>query len=163
MNKKLKWYFCIHHQIIVESAIEPIKNRINFIKENKPEYQQKMRLKCLKKVKGELPKEIVKAEGVYRKAWAVFRKAEGVYDKERDVFRKAEGVYDKERDVFRKAGGVYDKERDVFRKAVDVYGKAVDVYHKTLNKHKKELLEMLAEECPECKFNWEKGIIFEGA
>jgi len=149
MNKKLKWYFCIHHQIIVESAIEPIKNRINFIKENKPEYQQKMRLKCLKKVKGELPKEIVKAEGVYRKAWAVFRKAEGVYDKERDVFRKA--------------GGVYDKERDVFRKAVDVYGKAVDVYHKTLNKHKKELLEMLAEECPECKFNWEKGIIFEGA
>ena len=64
-NKKLKWYFHIHHDILVEPLTEPIKNRIKFIKENKPKDEIKLRLKLMKPVKGKLPKKFIEARQKY--------------------------------------------------------------------------------------------------
>ncbi len=138
--KKLIFYWCIHHQVIVEPKIEPIKNRIKFIKKNKPKYQIPMRLKCLKKVKGKLPEEIYKA-------W--------------DASSKARDASSKAWDASSKAWDAYSKARDAYSKASDAYSKASDAYSKVFNKHKKTLLKLHAKECPNCKFDWNKGIIFE--
>ncbi len=49
--KNLKFYWHIHHKILVENLTEPLKNRIKYIKENKIKEEIKLRLKLLKKVK----------------------------------------------------------------------------------------------------------------
>ena len=49
--KGLKMYWHIHHEILVENLIEPLKNRIDYIKKEKPRDEVKLRLKLLKKVK----------------------------------------------------------------------------------------------------------------
>ena len=48
--KGFKLYWHIHHDQLVENLTEPLKNRIKFIKEKKPEDERKLRLKLLKKV-----------------------------------------------------------------------------------------------------------------
>jgi len=49
--KGLKLYWHIHHDVLVENLTEPLKNRIKYIKEEKPKDEIKLRLKLLKKVK----------------------------------------------------------------------------------------------------------------
>jgi len=49
--KGLKIYWHIHHLILVESLTEPLKNRIEYIKKNKPKEEVKLRLKLIKKIK----------------------------------------------------------------------------------------------------------------
>ena len=46
---KLCWH--IHHDQLVENLTEPLKNRIDYIKKEKPKDEIKLRLKLLKKVK----------------------------------------------------------------------------------------------------------------
>lgn len=48
--KGLQMYWHIHHEILVENLMEPLKNRIKYIKEEKPKDEVKLRLKLLKKV-----------------------------------------------------------------------------------------------------------------
>lgn len=66
--KKLKFYWHIHHDVLVEPLTEPIKNRIEFIKENKPKDEVELRLKLMKPVKGKLPKELVEAGQKWKEA-----------------------------------------------------------------------------------------------
>jgi hypothetical protein len=49
--KGLKLYWHVHHEILVENLTEPLKNRIAYIKAEKPEEEIKIRLKLLKRVK----------------------------------------------------------------------------------------------------------------
>ena len=44
-------YWHIHHEILVESLTEPLKNRKDYIKSDKSKDEIKLRLKLLKKVK----------------------------------------------------------------------------------------------------------------
>jgi hypothetical protein len=56
--KGVRLYWHIHHQQLVENLTEPLKNRIAYIKSDKPKEEQAIRLKLLKKVKcpiNELP------------------------------------------------------------------------------------------------------------
>ena len=46
--KKTKFYWHIHHDQLLEPLTEPLKNRIKFIKKNKPKHEIKLRLKLLK-------------------------------------------------------------------------------------------------------------------
>ncbi len=78
---KIKFYWHIHHDVLVEPLIEPIENRIRFIKENKPKCEIALRLKLLKPVKGKLPVEVVKALEAYVKALEAYNKALEAYNK----------------------------------------------------------------------------------
>ena len=89
-NKKLKWYFHIHHDILVEPLTEPIKNRIKFIKENKPKDEIKLRLKLMKPVKGKLPKEFIEAEQKYFEARQKFDEARQKYEPQIIALHKKE-------------------------------------------------------------------------
>ena len=67
-KEKVKFYWHIHHDVLVEPLIEPIENRIKFIKENKLKDEIKLRLKLMKPVKGKLPEEFVEASQKYVEA-----------------------------------------------------------------------------------------------
>src|SRR3989304_4680096 len=50
----VQMYWHIHHQQLAEPLTEPLKNRIAYIKKDKPKDEIKLRLKLLKKVKAKL-------------------------------------------------------------------------------------------------------------
>src|SRR3990167_9774073 len=77
----MKYYWHLHHDILLESLTEPLKNRIAYIKEEKPKDEIKLRLKLLKPVKGKLPAEVIKAREGYNKAREGYNKAWEGYDK----------------------------------------------------------------------------------
>ncbi len=58
----------VHHEELYEQLTEPIRNRINYIKKDKPKNEIELRLKLLKPVLGELPKD--------RKGWEKLHKEE---------------------------------------------------------------------------------------
>ena len=67
MNKVIfAWH--VHHHVLIEPLTEPIENRISYIKKFKPKNEIKLRLKLLKVVRGELPKEFVEAWQEYNEA-----------------------------------------------------------------------------------------------
>ena len=65
---KSKYYWHIHHGILFEELTEPIKNRIAYIKSDKPECEVALRLRLLKPVKDQ--KRLIAILTAYRKALA---------------------------------------------------------------------------------------------
>jgi ABC-type transporter lipoprotein component MlaA len=124
--KKTKFYFHIHHDVLLEPLTEPLKNRIKYIKETKPKDEIELRLKLLKPVKGKLPDEVIKAGEAYVKV--------------REAYVKAREAYDKAREAYDKAWEAYGKVREA-------YGKVCEAYLKTLKKHSKEINELHKKEC----------------
>lgn len=76
---KLAWH--MYHNSLLSVVIEPIENRIKYIKENKPESEVSIRLRLLKPVKGKLPVAYVKATEAYVKAREAYGKTWEAYDK----------------------------------------------------------------------------------
>jgi len=102
MKKQLKFFWHVHHDILLEPLTKPIKNRIKYIKENKPEEEVELRLKLLKPVKGKLPDKFIKAlearvkAGEARvKAWEAYVKTWKAFDKAWEARVKAWEAYDK--------------------------------------------------------------------
>ena len=74
----LKYYWHIHHGLLIETLTEPLKNRIKDIKENKPKNEIPLRLRLLKPVIGKLPSGFVVASQACddtRRAYDVPRRA----------------------------------------------------------------------------------------
>ena len=93
---RTKFYWHIHHDILLEPLTEPLKNRIKFIKENKPKDEIELRLKLLKPVKGKLPDEVIKAGEVSGKVWEAYIKAGKTYIKAWEIYDKTLKKYSKE-------------------------------------------------------------------
>src|SRR5438552_110294 len=85
LNQKYYWH--IHHGHLVELQTEPIQNRIDSIKAEKPENQIPTRLRLLRKVKDQ--KAVKAAIAVRDKA---VKAANAVYDK---AVNAAKADYDK--------------------------------------------------------------------
>lgn len=49
------YWWHVHHEILVEQLAEPVRNRINYIKKNKPKDEVELRLKLIKPVLGKIP------------------------------------------------------------------------------------------------------------
>ena len=136
-NKKLKWYFHIHHDILVEPLTEPIKNRIKFIKENKPKDEIKLRLKLMKPVKGKLPKEFIEAGQKYVEAGQKYVKAEQKYDEARQKYVEAGQKY-------------FEVELKYFE--------ARQKFDEARQKYEPQIIALHKKECPNCP--WKNGSIF---
>gem|GEM_PF-1547566 len=70
---KTKYYWHIHHEVLVEALTEPLENRIKYIKEEKPEDEIELRLRLIKPVKGKLPSD--KANQARAEAYQAWDKA----------------------------------------------------------------------------------------
>ena len=75
-----KFYWHIHHDKLVEPLIEPIKKRIQFIRDNKPAHELDTRLRLMRPVRGKLPKAMIEADAVRVKADAAWDEAYAAWD-----------------------------------------------------------------------------------
>ncbi len=62
------FWWHVHHEILVEQLIHPVRARINYIKKDKPKDEIELRLKLLKPVLGKIPST--------DKGWAALHKKE---------------------------------------------------------------------------------------
>ena len=141
---KNKFYWHIHHDILLEPLTQPLKNRIEYIKNNKSKNEIKLRLKLLKPVRGKLPDEVIKVGEAYYKA-------QETSDKARKDYYKVWETSDKPWEA-------YVKTWEAYIKAKEARGKAREIYDKTLKKYSKEINELHEKECPNCP--WQNGTIF---
>ena len=136
---KNKFYWHIHHDVLLEPLTEPLKNRIEYIKNNKSKNEIELRLKLLKPVKGKLPDEVIKAGEAYYKA-------QETSDKVWEAYYKTWEASDKSWEVF-------DKAWEVYAKAWETRDEARRAYDKILKKYSKEINELHEKECPNCPWN----------
>jgi len=123
-TKTPKYYWHIHHEILVESLTEPLKNRIKYIKEEKPEDEIELRLRLIKPVKGKLPGEFVKASQTWVKAYQASVKAYQASDKAYQAWDKAYQAWGKASQARAKADQVWDKAEQARVKASQAWDKA---------------------------------------
>ena len=121
---KLKYYFHIHHEILVEALTEPLENRIKYIKENKPKDEIELRLKLIKPVKGKLPSEFIEAYQARAKAYQAREKA---WEKARQAWTKANQTWAKAYQAREKA---WEKARQARAKALADNMPALEKLHK---------------------------------
>ena len=95
MTTKPTLYWHIHHEILIEETFN-IQERIDYIREGKPEDEIPLRLKLMTPV---LHPEKLPAS--FRKAWEVFSKGSGDYDKARKAYDKAREAYLKATEAYR--------------------------------------------------------------
>jgi len=127
-----KAYWHIHHDVLVEFATEPIRNRIKYIKKHKPAGEVKTRLRLLKPVKGKLPEAVVKAGKAYVDAAKVHKKASDL--------------------------NAPDRFWDVYIEACEGYDLAREAYYQALIDNMPAVLELHTKECPNCP--WDGETIF---
>ncbi len=92
---KTGFAFHCHHDTLVEWVTD-YDERVKYIKENKPESEQELRLRLFKMIPPDrLPPELYKAGDDYDKALDAYNKAGDAYNKAWDACTKARPAYDK--------------------------------------------------------------------
>ena len=129
---KIKFYWHLHHDKLVESLTKPIKNRIQYIKKNKPKKEIKLRLKLLKPVRGKLPQEL-------GKVWQKYDKAR----RKRDDARKK-----------------HDEAEKKYNEAEEKHYEAWEKYNEAEEKYKPQTLALHKKECPNCPWDEKQKTIF---
>ena len=77
---KTQFYWHIHHDRLIELLTEPIKDRIQYIRKNKPENEIELRLKLLKPVMDILPKDFIEAYKAWYEAYKAWYEADKAWD-----------------------------------------------------------------------------------
>ena len=93
------WMWHLHHEVICEPLIEPLANRLDYIRREKPAAEVPTRLRLIDPVRGTLPAPLVKAWDAYDKAWAAYVKAWAAYVKAGAAYVKAGAAYVKAGDA----------------------------------------------------------------
>ena len=134
------FYWHPHHNKVVEWCWDYDERR-RYIENEKPEEERALRLRLFRPATG-LPHAVVKAGRVYDKALRVYEKAWQVYDK---VGRaRGSAGFDKAWQAYDKAGRAQQK---LWRALED-----------ELQKAKRGILALHAEQCPDCP--WDGETIF---
>ena len=144
----MTYYWHVHHDIFCEEATEPIENRIQFIKNHKPEKQIETRLKLLRIVKNqEAVKEIFSEyEKIEQPAWDEYLKIEQSAWKEYlKIERPALEAYEK---IERSAWKEYEKIQQSARE------KYLKIRRSAMKRRNQKLEELHKIECfPDCPWN----------
>ena len=120
----------LHHDVLVEPLIGTLEERVRYIEAMKPSEEQRLRLRLLKLVKGELPSEVVEASIADVEAWKVFQRAV-----------EARGVYE--------SSAVLGSCEEAYQ----TYCKTIEAYNDVLAAHRSEVEELHRQECPNCPWN----------
>ena len=166
MNKVIfAWH--VHHNILIELLTEPIENRIKYIKKFKPKNEIELRLKLLKVVKGELPKEFVEAWQEYNEArqkdveawqkyneaWQKYYEARQKYD---ETWQKDDETWQEYDEAFQKYDEALQKYYEARQKYDEIWQEYYKVWHKYVEVYKKyepQIFALHKKECPNCSWN----------
>lgn len=72
MITKIEYYWHVHHDKLIEQLTEPIKNRIEYIKNHKPKNEIETRLRLLKNATG-IKSAWKKYEEILQSAWKKYK------------------------------------------------------------------------------------------
>jgi len=160
---KPKYYWHIHHGILFEQATEPIKNRIAYIKSDKPECEVALRLRLLKPVKDQ--KRLIAILTAYEKVEALALEA---YKKvEATALEAYEKATAPASEAYKKATApALEAYKKATAPASEAYKKAtapaLEAYKKVeataLAKRDGAINTLHAKECPDCP--WDGETIF---
>jgi hypothetical protein len=150
-----EWYWHVHHDQLVEQLTEPLQNRLEYIKANKPEDEIETRLRLLKPALGVAP-----AWEQYKKVKASaleqYKKVEAsAWEQYKKVKASAWEQYEK---VEASAWEQYEKvEASALEQYKKVEAPALEQYEKVeasaLEQYKKVVNQLHAEQCPNCPWN----------
>lgn len=87
-------FWHVHHDKLLEYCYN-YRERVDFIKNQKPANEVKTRLRLFRPVKGKLPIEMVRTIKAYNKACKAFNKARKPFCKAREPFYKACEAFNK--------------------------------------------------------------------
>ena len=141
-----KFYWHIHHKILVEAVCGSIKDRIKFIKGHKIREEIGLRLKLMKPVRGKLPKAVTEA-------WKNCIRTSKAYDKA----QKAHARLIRAPETYRESRKEIER---AYEKTWADYDIARNKYNRVLANHKIEIEALHAKECPNCP--WDGETIFPG-
>ena len=130
--KKLRFYWHIHHKTLCELLTEPIRNRIKYIKENKPAKEIALRLKLLKPVRSKLPARFIKASQECNKVYQRREKACQICDK---ACQRCDKAYQRCEKASQECKKAYQGREKAYRECLS----QLEVLHK--------------KECPNCPWN----------
>src|SRR3989337_3730199 len=101
----LEFAWHVHHEdFLCEPLIESMETRQEHIREHKPESEQALRLKLLKKVEGKLPEKLLKTRLAYDQVGQA-------YDQTRLAYDQAGLAYEQARLAYEQAGQAYRQTR----------------------------------------------------
>lgn len=80
MKKQKGLFWHVHHNRLLEYCYN-YQERVDYIKNHKPEHERKLRLRLFQPVQGKLPAEVVEACIAYREAYIAYSKASTTYGK----------------------------------------------------------------------------------
>ena len=105
MKRKARqiWYWHIHHKALCEPLLEPIENRIEFIKAAKPADEVETRLRLMRPVRGKIPVALARAGAALHKAYAAWQKAYAAWHKAYAAWQKAYAALQKAYAALQKA------------------------------------------------------------
>ena len=132
-----------HHNKLYEYVYD-YNERVEHIKENKPEGEVELRLRLLKMIPDDkLPARLVRAREAY--------------DKAREAYGKAWEAYGKAREAHN--GEACGKAWEAYGKAWEAYDKVVEAYDKVEVDCRPEMEKLHKELCPLCP--WDGRTIFK--
>ena len=139
------FYWHVHHHELIEYCYD-LRKRVEHIKTQKPEGEQKLRLQLLHPVRGKLPEAVVEAGQALGEAYRAWYKAKKVWGEA----KKAQGEAYRARN---EADRVWDEKRRAWHEA---YRGWTSVFAE----HHEEIKALHAIECPDCP--WDGESIFAG-
>ena len=155
--------FCwhVHHFVQVEPLWEPIEERIDYIKKNKPASEQELRLRLLQEVQSQLPIAVLQAgipyvqarEAVFQ-AGVALNKAWVAYDQ--TPYDQVAYSYDQA--INNQTWEAYFQARVVCNQTREALILARKDYLQVLAEHSEEINALHAQECPDCP--WDGKPIF---
>jgi len=90
----MKFYWHIHHNILIEPLVDALEKRIDYIRLHKPPDEVETRLTLLQPVKGELPPKLIKAGKAYDEAWNAYDEAWKAFHEAGEAYYEAWEAYD---------------------------------------------------------------------
>jgi hypothetical protein len=156
------WWLCVHHEIHCEPLTEPVEDRVQYIRTNKPKHEIETRLRELAPVlhPERLPETLVKASRAYGEARRMYGEAQRMYGEAQRAYAEAQLAYNEVRRVYDEVRRAYYEARRVYNEAWRAYNEASRAYNEVRRAYyearrmcEPELKALHREEYPDTKWN----------
>mgnify|MGYP001565816925 CR=1 FL=1 len=135
-RKRYTLWTWIHHEVPLELLTEPVKNRVRFIKTQKPAHERETRLRAMAPFTGRLPAPVRRAYAAWAKAYAAWEKAYAAWAKAYAAWEKADAAWEKADAAWEKADAARAKADAAWEKAYAAWEKADAAWEKALVDHR---------------------------
>ena len=152
------WAFHCHHDLLYE-FVTNYNERVAYIKRNKPQEEQKLRLRLFRMIpEDRLPYDLIGAGKAYDEAGKAYDEAGKAHNEAGEAHNEAGEAYDEARKAFDKAGKARDEAWKAHNEARKAHNEAGEAYDEAGEAYDSYFKELHSELCPHCP--WDGKTIF---